>query len=186
LAAFVSVCDVDAFFPWLHRVPLERNYEKDRDDSNPLKDAKDHPLLYSDKPGAGQVAPSSPAAKASAPLIADPLSAKPDVVVIGAPAGFVDPLSAAAASVPFDPLGASDPLTDSASASPVVSRAISTASIAKKLDSESAFSGGSSSMGPKKEEPGLIWASKKAGILSKYTTTESLSVPYPTSAPKIY
>lgn len=139
-----------------------------------LKEAPSHPLEETEKPGAGQSASSSSPVKSVAAVVADPLSTKPEVVVVGAPAGFVDPLSAAS-SAPFDPLGAGS--ADS-TAAPMLTRAISTASIAKKLETNFGV-GPSANTAEKKPEDGLNWTSKKAGILSKYTTTESLSVPYP-------
>jgi hypothetical protein len=115
-----------------------------------LKDVVLHVTSQETKEQTSAAKPSAP----ETPTFIDPLSAS----------GSFDPLSASSLS---DPLGAGQD-------SPVVTRAISTLSLDKKKN-VLPISTEYTTVAP--ESDLLNWSSKKAGVLQKYTTNESISIP---------
>jgi hypothetical protein len=149
--------------------PLVRNYAAERDLPN-LNDASEqHPLLEVAK---------------AAPLVVSPVSL-PSEPSKAPQASFVDPFGS---EVIDDPLGASsamdDPLSAALSAAlskpsdTGMSRSSSSAlfhsSSSANLNSSQYFTSQYQDDG---EDQKLLFAPRKAGILTKYTTTESITIP---------
>lgn len=154
----------------------------------PLVEATVHPLIE-DKPQVIQVLPQQPQqtqtaaspvvpAAQAAPATFDPLGAGASTFSDPLSGGLIDPLGAAA---PVDPLGATAAKSapGAKDVASVVSRSITGVSLEKKMDTMSYTEDLKGSAASKYEDDKLNWSLKKAGILSKYTTTEAISIPYP-------
>ena len=148
------------------RTPLSRNYEAERSLPNLEDGSSTHPLVEAPKAAPVVVTQATLPSATSKPALDDPLSSEVIDDPLGASSSFDDPLSAAlnaALSKPGD-------------------GGLSSSSSSNLLRSSSSYNYSSSAQSFQSyqddaEDQKLLFAPRKAGILTKYTTTESITIP---------
>lgn len=148
------------------RTPLSRNYEAEHALPNLEDGSSTHPLVEAPKLAPVVVTQATLPSTTSKPEVSDPLQSEVIDDPLGASSSFDDPLSAAlnaALSKPSD-------------------NGLSSSSSSNLLRSSSSFGYSSpqqsfQSYQDDAEDQKLLFAPRKAGILTKYTTTESITIP---------
>jgi hypothetical protein len=148
------------------RTPLSRNYATERALPN-LESTEDaHPLVEAPKPAPVVVTQATLPSVNSKPSFSDPLASEPIDDPLGAGSSFDDPLSAALSAALSKPSDAGL----SRSSSSALFHSSSSMSLSSSQSSFQNFEDDG-------EDQKLLFAPRKAGILTKYTTTESITIP---------
>lgn len=152
-------------FSWF-RTPLSRNYESEHALPK-LEDSENaHPLTEAPKSAVVVVSQATLPSSPSNAQISDPLSPEPIDDPLGASSEFDDPLSAALSAA----LGKA---SDSASISSSTSNLLRSSATFNFTSPQSSFQTSQDDA----EDQKLLFAPRKAGILTKYTTTETITIP---------